>query len=48
MTETNMYVGRTALDQAPQDVKDYVDAHEANLSYATDEDMAEMAETWSI
>lgn len=48
VTETNMYVGRTALDQALQDVKDYVDAHEANLSYATDEDMAEMAETWSI
>jgi hypothetical protein len=40
-----MYVGRTALDQALQDVKDYVDAH---VSYATDEDMAEMAETWSI
>ena len=48
VTETNMFVGRTALDQALQDVKDYVDAHGANLSYATDEDMAEMAETWSI
>ena len=48
VTETNMYVGRTALDQALQDVKGYVDAHGANLSYATDEDMAEMAETWSI
>ena len=48
VTETNLYVGRTALDQALQDVKGYVDAHEVNLSYATDEDMAEMAETWSI
>ena len=48
VTETNLYVGRTALEQALQDVKDYVDAHGANLSYATDEDMAEMAETWSI
>lgn len=48
VTETNMYVGRTALDQALQDVKGYVDAHDVNLSYATDEDMAEMAETWSI
>ena len=48
VTETNMYVGRTALDQALQDVKGYVDAHGVNLSYATDEDMAEMAETWSI
>ena len=48
VTETNMYVGRTALEQALQDVKGYVDAHGANLSYATDEDMAEMAETWSI
>ena len=48
VTETNMFVGRTALEQALQDVKDYVDAHGANLSYATDEDMAEMAETWSI
>ena len=48
VTETNMYVGRTALDQALQDVKGYVDAHDVNLSYATDEDMAEMAETWSV
>ena len=48
VTETNLYVGRTALDQALQDVKGYVDAHGVNLSYATDEDMAEMAETWSI
>lgn len=48
VTETNMFVGRTALDQVLQDVKGYVDAHGANLSYATDEDMAEMAETWSI
>jgi len=48
VTETNMFVGRTALDQALQDVKGYVDAHDVNLSYATDEDMAEMAETWSI
>ena len=48
VTETNLYVGRTALDQALQDVKGYVDAHEVNLSYATDEDMAEMAETWGI
>ena len=48
VTETNMFVGRTALDQALQDVKGYVDAHGVNLSYATDEDMAEMAETWSI
>ena len=48
VTETNSYVGRTALEQALQDVKGYVDAHGANLSYATDEDMAEMAETWSI
>ena len=48
VTETNLYVGRTALDQALQDVKGYVDAHDVNLSYATDEDMAEMAETWSI
>ena len=46
VTETNMYVGRTALDQALQDVKGYVDASSPN--YATDEDMAEMAETWSI
>ena len=48
VTEINMYVGRTALEQALQDVKGYVDAHEVNLNYATDEDMAEMAETWSI
>ena len=48
VTETDLYVGRTALDQVLQDVKGYVDAHEVNLSYATDEDMAEMAETWSI
>lgn len=48
VTETNMYVGRTALEQALQDVKGYVDAHGVNLSYATDEDMAEMAETWGI
>ena len=48
VTETNMYVGRTALEQALQDVKDYVDAHTPSISYATDEDMAEMAETWSI
>ena len=48
VTETNMYVGRTALDQALQDVKGYVDANTPNISYATDEDMAEMAETWSI
>ena len=46
VTETNMYVGRTALDQALQDVKGYVDASSPN--YTTDEDMAEMAETWSI
>ena len=48
VTETNLYVGRTALDRALQDVKGYVDAHEVILSYTTDEDMAEMAETWSI
>ena len=46
VTETNLYVGRTALEQALQDVKGYVDASSPN--YATDEDMAEMAETWSI
>ena len=46
VTETNLYVGRTALDQVLQDVKGYVDASSPN--YATDEDMAEMAETWSI
>ena len=48
VTETNMYVGRTALGQALQDVKGYVDANTPSISYATDEDMAEMAETWSI
>ena len=91
VTETNMYVGRTALDQALQDVKGYVDSHYVNLTgsqtvggnknftgttniqsltingtaagdilthnasefvqvsdLATDADMAEMAETWSI
>ena len=48
VTETNMYVGRTALDQALQDVKGYVDANTPSISYAPDEDMAEMAETWSI
>lgn len=48
VTETNMYVGRTALDQALQDVKGYVDAHASSLNYATDENMAEMAETWSV
>ena len=48
VTETNLYVGRTALDQVLQDVKGYVDAQTPSISYATDEDMAEMAETWSI
>ena len=48
VTETNMFVGRTALDQVLQDVKGYVDANTPSISYATDEDMAEMAETWSI
>ena len=48
ITDDDYFVGRTALDQALQDVKGYVDAHEVILSYATDEDMAEMAETWSI
>lgn len=48
VTETNLYVGRTALDQVLQDVKGYVDANTPSISYATDEDMAEMAETWSI
>ena len=48
VTETNMFVGRTALEQALQDVKGYVDANTPSISYATDEDMAEMAETWSI
>ena len=33
VTETNMYVGRTALEQALQDVKDYVDAHTPGISY---------------
>ena len=46
VTETNLYVDRTALDQVLQDVKGYVDASSPN--YATDEDMAEMAETWSV
>jgi hypothetical protein len=32
VTETNMYVGRTALDQALQDVKGYVDAHYVDLN----------------
>lgn len=48
VTETNLYVGRTALDQVLRDVKGYVDANTPSISYATDEDMAEMAETWSI
>ena len=48
ITDDDYFVGRTALNQAFKDVKDYVDAHGVNLSYATDEDMAEMAETWSI
>ena len=48
ITDDDYFVGRTALNQAFKDVKDYVDAHGSNLSYATDEDMAEMAETWSI
>ena len=91
VTETNMFVGRTALEQALQDAKGYVDTHCVNLTgsqtvggnknftgttniqsltingtaagdilthnasefvqvsdLATDEDMAEMAETWSI
>ena len=33
VTETNMYVGRTALDQALQDVKGYVDAQMPVISY---------------
>ena len=33
VTETNMYVGRTALDQVLQDVKGYVDAHTPVISY---------------
>ena len=48
ITGDDYFVGRTALNQAFKDVKGYVDAHGSNLSYATDEDMAEMAETWSI
>jgi len=32
VTETNLYVGRTALDQALQDVKGYVDAHCMDLT----------------
>lgn len=48
ITDDDYFVGRTALGQVLQDVKGYVDAREVNLSYATDEDMAEMAETWSI
>lgn len=32
VTETNLYVGRTALDQALQDVKGYVDSHCVNLT----------------
>ena len=33
VTETNLYVGRTALDQVLQDVKGYVDAHTPVISY---------------
>lgn len=33
VTETNMYVGRTALEQALQDVKGYVDAQTPVISY---------------
>ena len=33
VTETNLYVGRTALDQALQDVKGYVDAQVPVISY---------------
>ena len=33
VTETNMFVGRTALDQALQDVKGYVDAQMPVISY---------------
>ena len=33
VTETNLYVGRTALEQALQDVKGYVDAHTPGISY---------------
>ena len=32
VTETNLYVGRTALDQVLQDVKGYVDAHNGVLT----------------
>ena len=32
VTETNMYVGRTALDQVLQDVKGYVDSHNGVLT----------------
>ena len=32
VTETNMYVGRTALEQALQDVKGYVDSHCMDLT----------------
>ena len=32
VTETNMFVGRTALDQALQDVKGYVDSHNGVLT----------------
>ena len=32
VTETNLYVGRTALEQALQDVKGYVDAHNGVLT----------------
>ena len=32
VTETNMYVGRTALEQALQDVKGYVDSHNGVLT----------------
>lgn len=48
ITDDDYFVGRTALNQALQDVKGYVDANTPSISYATDEDMAEMAETWSI
>ena len=33
VTETNLYVGRTALDQVLQDVKGYVDAQTPVISY---------------
>ena len=46
ITDDDYFVGRTALAQVLQDVKGYVDASSPN--YATDEDMAEMAETWSV